>query len=63
MTTGLLTLPAAAAACGTTLRHMRRLIGRADDPLPSIKLGGKRRVYENDLNAWLARQPHDGGAA
>ncbi len=61
--TRLHSLPDAAAACGTTLRHMRRLIGRADDPLPSIKLGGKRRVSEEDLRAWLARQPHDGGAS
>ncbi len=62
MHTRLLPLPAVAATCGTTLRHVRRLVVRADDPLPSVKIGGKRRVSEEDLQAWLARQPRAGGS-
>lgn len=63
MQTRLLPLPDVAATCGTTLRHVRRLVARTEDPLPSVKIGGKRRVYEDDLSAWLARQPRDGSAA
>jgi hypothetical protein len=32
------------------------LVGRADDPVPSFLLGGRRMFRRDDLEQWLARQ-------
>jgi len=54
----LLTLGETARQLNTSVRHLRRLVARRDDPLPSVKLGGKRRVREDLLAEWLDRQGH-----
>lgn len=44
----------AAAYLGTTVRHVRRLVG--ERRIPYAKLGGKLRFLPPDLDRWLEAQ-------
>jgi excisionase family DNA binding protein len=52
----LMTFEDVAEALSTSIKHVRRLAARDDDPLPSFLLGGKRRVRPDDLNEWVNRE-------
>jgi len=56
-----LSMDEAAEAVGVSRRGLYNLAER--DGLRTIKLGGRRMVRVADLEAWLAAQPADTGAA
>ncbi len=45
-----------ALACGRGERWCRYMADRKADPLPVLKLGGRVRIPEADLAAWIERQ-------
>jgi excisionase family DNA binding protein len=47
----MLTTEEAAAYLGTTVRHVRRLV--RDHELSRYKVGGRNRLADVDLHAWL----------
>ena len=55
----MLTTEEAAAYLGTSVRHLRRLV--TDHELSRYKVGGRNRLADVDLDAWLQVRRVEGG--
>jgi len=45
-----------ATRLGVSHRTVRTFLNTSDDPLPSFKVGGRRRVRERDFESWIERR-------